>query len=178
MGPKTSGFAHSPVYAPRFLFLYRLFSELCHHRMMWRTLTVPRCRSSWRSPTSVCSCWNDSLVPVRETSWMQSLSILDTMQSMISLLRAAASVTAMLTSAYLLMASDLSRTLARSTWYVKQVLAQEESPETVWVLLPWVCACIVLLSSSDDSLLQCHGHPRMCLLTCFFFFFKSSIFEL
>lgn len=47
---------------------------------------------------------------------MQSLNILHTMQSMISLSRAAASVTAMLTSAYPLMASNLSRPLEHSTW--------------------------------------------------------------
>lgn len=52
---------------------------------------------------------------------MQSLNILPTMQSMISLLRAAASVTAMLTSAYLLMASDLSRPLEHSTWSMESV---------------------------------------------------------
>ena len=39
-----------------------------------------------------------------------------------------------------------------------------------------VSLCIVLLlSSSDDSLLQLHGHPRICLLTFFFLIFHFWI---
>lgn len=58
---------------------------------------------------------------------MQSLNILRTMQSMISLSRAAASVMATLISVYLLMASDLSKPLEHSTWYVKQVLTYKKN---------------------------------------------------
>lgn len=89
------------------------------------------------------------------------------MQSMISLSRAAASVTAMRINAFLLMASDLSKPQEHSMWYVKQFLTCEKQTISyfqLWTLvievpLELVCAPIVLpVSSSADSLLRLHTH--------------------